>query len=103
MPKRPTEIDLNLAVAHGLRPDWFCRDRLGFEPDEWQANLLRSRSRQIILNMGPGRQEHDRCRVGAAYLSLHTRRPRARDRAKPEAKPRAFHQDPLLSAAVGAA
>jgi hypothetical protein len=53
MPKRrPTDLDLNLAVAHGLRPDWFCRDRLGFEPDEWQSNLLRSKSRQVIMNCG---------------------------------------------------
>jgi hypothetical protein len=26
----PQPIDLNLAIAHGLRPDWFCKDRLGF-------------------------------------------------------------------------
>jgi len=49
-PKLP--IDLNTAIAHGLRPDWFCRDRLGFEPDPWQAKLLRARSKQIILCMG---------------------------------------------------
>jgi hypothetical protein len=49
-PKLP--IDLNLAIAHGLRPDWFCRDRLGFEPDPWQAQLLRSRSKQVIINAG---------------------------------------------------
>src|SRR5215472_8344524 len=68
MPKRPTEIDLNLAVAHGLRPDWFCKDRLGFEPDEWQVRLLRSRSRQVILNMG--RQVGKSTTVAA--LALHT-------------------------------
>jgi hypothetical protein len=66
--KPRTEVDLNLAVAHGLRPDWFCRDRLGFEPDEWQAKLLRSTSRQVILNMG--RQVGKPTTVAA--LALHT-------------------------------
>jgi Terminase large subunit, T4likevirus-type, N-terminal len=51
-PPSNLDLDLNLAVAHGLRPDWFCRDRLGFVPDEWQAKLLRSKSRQVIMNCG---------------------------------------------------
>jgi len=68
MPKRRTEIDLNLAIAHGLRPDWFCRDRLGFVPDEWQVKLLRSRSRQVILCMG---RQVGKSTVTAA-LALHT-------------------------------
>src|SRR6516165_1336067 len=66
--KRQTEVDLNLAIAHGFRADWFCRDRLGFEPDEWQVRLLRSRSRQVILNMG--RQVGKSTTVAA--LALHT-------------------------------
>ena len=66
--KQPSDLDLNLAVAHGLRPDWFCRDRLGFEPDEWQAKLLRSRSRQIIMNCG---RQVGKSTVVAA-LALHT-------------------------------
>ena len=66
--KPPTNLDLNLAVAHGLRPDWFCRDRLGFEPDEWQARLLRSRSRQVIMNCG---RQVGKSTVVAA-LALHT-------------------------------
>ncbi len=61
-------IDLNVAVAHGLRPDWFCRDRLGFDPDPWQVQLLRSRERQIILCMG--RQVGKSTTVAA--LALHT-------------------------------
>ena len=67
-PKQPSDLDLNLAVAHGLRPDWFCRDRLGFEPDEWQAKLLRSRSRQVILNCG---RQVGKSTIVAA-LALHT-------------------------------
>jgi hypothetical protein len=69
MPSRKgTQIDLQTAVAHGLRPDWFCRDRLGFDPDPWQAKLLRSRSRQVILNMG---RQVGKSTVTAA-LALHT-------------------------------
>jgi hypothetical protein len=68
MPKRPSEIDLNLAVAHGLRPDWFCKDRLGFSPDPWQAKLLRSKSRQVIMCCG---RQVGKSTVVAA-LALHT-------------------------------
>jgi hypothetical protein len=68
-PKSKTPLlDLNVAVAHGLRPDWFCRDRLGFDPDPWQIELLRSRARQIILCMG--RQVGKSTTVAA--LALHT-------------------------------
>lgn len=66
--KQRTNIDLNMAVAHGLRPDWFCRDRLGFAPDEWQSRLLRSRARQVILNMG---RQVGKSTIVAA-LALHT-------------------------------
>jgi hypothetical protein len=68
MTKRPINLDLNLAVAHGLRPDWFCRDRLGFEPDDWQAELLRSTARQVILCMG---RQVGKSTIVAA-LALHT-------------------------------
>jgi hypothetical protein len=61
-------IDLNLAIAHGLRPDWFCRDRLGFEPDDWQVKLLRAKSRQVILCMG---RQVGKSTIVAA-LALHT-------------------------------
>jgi hypothetical protein len=61
-------LDLNLAIAHGLRADWFCRDRLGFEPDDWQAQLLRSTSRQVILCMG---RQVGKSTIVAA-LALHT-------------------------------
>src|SRR6516225_327516 len=66
-PKQLT-TDLTLALAHGLRQDWFCRDRLGFEPDLWQARLLRSTARQMILCMG---RQVGKSTVAAA-LALHT-------------------------------
>jgi Terminase large subunit, T4likevirus-type, N-terminal len=48
----PPPIDLATLVAHGLDPALFCRERLGFDPDPWQAKLLRSRAPQCILNCG---------------------------------------------------
>src|SRR5215471_9812839 len=68
MSRRPIDLDLHTAVAHGLFPDLFCKDRLGFEPDPWQARLLRSRSRQIILCTG--RQVGKSTTVAA--MALHT-------------------------------
>jgi hypothetical protein len=68
MSQRPIDLDLNIAVAHGLFPDLFCKDRLGFQPDPWQTRLLRSRSRQIILCTG--RQVGKSTTVAA--MALHT-------------------------------
>jgi hypothetical protein len=68
MSNQPIDLDLNIAIAHGLFPDLFCKDRLGFEPDPWQAKLLRSRSRQIIINAG---RQVGKSTVVAA-LALHT-------------------------------
>ena len=67
-PRQPSKLDLGLLVAHGLRADWFCADRLNFQPDPWQVQLLRSTSRQIILCMG--RQVGKSTSVAA--LALHT-------------------------------
>src|SRR5262244_2073505 len=65
-PKLP--IDLNTAIAHGLRPDWFMRDRLGKAPDIWQEQLLRSRSKKMIINAG---RQIGKSTVVAA-LALHS-------------------------------
>jgi Terminase large subunit, T4likevirus-type, N-terminal len=61
-------IDLISALAHGLDPALFCRERLDFNPDPWQAKLLRSTSRQCILNCG---RQTGKSTVVAA-LALHT-------------------------------
>lgn len=45
------QIDLALDIAHGLDPTMFAADRLGFRPDDWQRDLLRSTDRQVILNI----------------------------------------------------
>jgi hypothetical protein len=38
------------ALRHALDPVAFARERLGFEPDRWQARVMRSAARQILLN-----------------------------------------------------
>src|SRR5689334_21484393 len=43
-------LDLAVDLAHALDPVAFVQDRLKFEPDPWQASLLRSRARWILLN-----------------------------------------------------
>src|SRR3954470_9087218 len=61
-------LDLALDLAHALDPVAFVQDRLKFEPDPWQAQLLRSRASWILLNC---------CRQSGkstttAALALHT-------------------------------
>ena len=61
-------LDLALDLAHALDPVSFVQDRLKFEPDPWQAQLLRSRASWILLNC---------CRQSGkstttAALALHT-------------------------------
>jgi hypothetical protein len=43
-------LDLALDFAHALDPVAFAEDRLGFLPDPWQAQVLRSRAPWILLN-----------------------------------------------------
>jgi len=43
-------LDLALDLAHALDPVAFVQDRLIFEPDPWQARLLRSCAPWILLN-----------------------------------------------------
>jgi hypothetical protein len=61
-------LDLALDLAHALDPVAFVQNRLKFEPDPWQARLLRSRAPWILLNC---------CRQSGkstttAALALHT-------------------------------
>jgi hypothetical protein len=65
---QPPRTDLISALAHGLDAALFCRERLGFEPDDWQARLLRSTARQCVLNCG---RQTGKSTVVAA-LGLHT-------------------------------
>jgi hypothetical protein len=68
MPIVHPRIDLIGALAHGLDPALWCRERLDFTPDPWQAKLLRSTARQCILNCG--RQTGKSTTVAA--IALHT-------------------------------
>src|SRR6266849_4183394 len=43
-------LDLLLDFAPGLDPAVFAEDRLGFRPDPWQSQVLRSPARWILLN-----------------------------------------------------
>ena len=43
-------LDLALDLAHALDSVAFVQDRLKFDPDPWQARLLRSRAPWILLN-----------------------------------------------------
>jgi hypothetical protein len=45
-------IDLVQSLAEGFDPVLFCRNRLGFEPDDWQSRFLRSESPQVIMCCG---------------------------------------------------
>ena len=46
--RRGTPLDLALDLAHALDPVAFVQDRLKFEPDPWQASLLRSRAPWLL-------------------------------------------------------
>jgi hypothetical protein len=49
MPRDGTSLDLGTDLAHALNAAIFAEDRLGFVPDDWQADLLRSTAVQIIV------------------------------------------------------
>src|SRR6516165_5482224 len=49
---RQQQIDIGRALAHAIDPVLFCRERLNFEPDPWQAKLLRSNAPAVIVNCG---------------------------------------------------
>src|SRR5438045_8220668 len=51
MPRDSGSLDLGTDLAHALDAAMFAEDRLGFTPDPWQADLLRSTAMQIIVNV----------------------------------------------------
>jgi hypothetical protein len=68
MPQLDRAIDLRLDLAWALDPVLWARDRLNFDPDEWQSGLLRSTSRQIIENI----TRQGGKSTSAAIKGLHT-------------------------------
>src|SRR5436309_10063459 len=61
-------LDLALDLAHALDPVAFVQDRFNFDPDPWQARLLRSRAPWILLNCS---RQSGKSTTTAA-LALHT-------------------------------
>ena len=55
-------------LRHALDPVAFARDRFGFEPDDWQAEALRSPSKRMLLNCS--RQSGKS--TTTAIIALHT-------------------------------
>jgi hypothetical protein len=50
MPRDTGSLSLGLDLAHALDPVAFAVDRLGFNPDPWQAQLLCSTSPWVLIN-----------------------------------------------------
>ena len=55
-------------LRHALDPVAFAQDRFGFEPDDWQAEALRSPSKRMLLNCS--RQSGKS--TTTAIIALHT-------------------------------
>jgi hypothetical protein len=64
-------LDLTADLACALDPVIFARDRLHFEPDDWQRALLRSRSRQIIENITRQGGKSTSAAVKALHVALY--------------------------------
>jgi hypothetical protein len=60
--------DAARALLHALDPVVFARDRLGFDPDPWQVDFLRTGSPRILLNI----TRQGGKSTTAALLALHT-------------------------------
>ncbi len=61
-------LDMAAELRCALDPVAFARERLGFEPDTWQAGVLRSTGRNILLNCS--RQSGKS--TTTAIIGLHT-------------------------------
>ncbi len=70
--KTPEEIllDMALAMRHASDPVTFSAERLKFTPDPWQARLLRSRSRKIIVNVARQNGKSDTAAVKAVHRAV---------------------------------
>lgn len=64
----PSLDDLAAELRHALDPVAFARERLGFDPDPWQARVLGSVSKRILLNCT---RQAGKTTV-TAILALHT-------------------------------
>ena len=60
-------------LAHSLDPVLWSKEVLGFHPDPWQANLLRSRSKKIILNCSRQSGKSTVCAALGLHESIYRR------------------------------
>ena len=60
-------------LAYSLDPVLWCREVLGFTPDPWQADLLRSRSKRIILNCSRQSGKSTTCAALGLHESIYRR------------------------------
>lgn len=60
-------------LAYSLDPVLWCREVLSFHPDPWQADLLRSRERKILLNCSRQSGKSTTCAALGLHESLYRR------------------------------
>ncbi|HOE44785.1 terminase large subunit domain-containing protein [Methanothrix soehngenii] len=60
-------------LAYSLDPVLWAREVLGFHPDPWQADLLRSRSRKVILNCSRQSGKSSTCAALGLHESIYRR------------------------------
>jgi hypothetical protein len=60
-------------LAYSLDPVLWAREVLGFQPDSWQADLLRSRSKKIILNCSRQSGKSTVCAALGLHESIYRR------------------------------
>jgi hypothetical protein len=71
MPLDTGTLDLGLDLAHALDPVAFAIDRLGFQPDPWQAQLLRSRSPWVLVNCSRQVGKSTTTAISALHTALY--------------------------------
>lgn len=60
-------------LAYSLDPVLWAREVLGYHPDDWQADLLRSRQRKIILNCSRQSGKSTTCAALGLHESIYRR------------------------------
>jgi len=60
-------------LTYSLDPVLWAKEVLGYHPDPWQADLLRSRSRKVILNCARQSGKSSTCAVLGLHESIYRR------------------------------
>jgi hypothetical protein len=60
-------------LVYGADPVLWAKEVLGYHPDDWQADLLRSRSRKIILNCSRQSGKSTTCAALGLHESIYRR------------------------------